>query len=145
MTFFQRLFKSAPSPQPPPGCCLGCAHFTNHPQVLESLFQGLSSLSSGVASVRADDGLCHHHGRYLSAWSSCPDLLAVAEIGAATGSPVESVSLDITTPEGRAAALDACPAPDILINCAAFLCSANAGFITGQSLLIDGGQYPGTY
>ena len=27
----------------------------------------------------------------------------------------------------------------------AFLCSANAGFITGQSLLIDGGQYPGTF
>jgi 3-oxoacyl-[acyl-carrier protein] reductase len=27
----------------------------------------------------------------------------------------------------------------------AFLCSAHAGFITGQSLLIDGGQYPGTF
>ena len=27
----------------------------------------------------------------------------------------------------------------------AFLCSANAGFITGQNLMIDGGQYPGTY
>lgn len=27
----------------------------------------------------------------------------------------------------------------------AFLCSKHAGFITGQSLLIDGGQYPGTY
>ncbi|KAK0340507.1 hypothetical protein LTR94_030232, partial [Friedmanniomyces endolithicus] len=25
----------------------------------------------------------------------------------------------------------------------AFLCSAQAGFITGQSLLIDGGAYPG--
>jgi 3-oxoacyl-[acyl-carrier protein] reductase len=28
---------------------------------------------------------------------------------------------------------------------AAFLCSAQAGFITGQNLLIDGGQYPGTF
>ena len=25
------------------------------------------------------------------------------------------------------------------------LCGANAGFITGQNLLIDGGGYPGTY
>jgi 3-oxoacyl-[acyl-carrier protein] reductase len=27
----------------------------------------------------------------------------------------------------------------------AFLCSEHAGFITGQSLLIDGGSYPGTF
>ena len=27
----------------------------------------------------------------------------------------------------------------------AFLCSAQAGFVTGQNLLIDGGSYPGTY
>ena len=27
---------------------------------------------------------------------------------------------------------------------AAFLCSAHAGFITGQNLLLDGGGYPGT-
>jgi 3-oxoacyl-[acyl-carrier protein] reductase len=27
----------------------------------------------------------------------------------------------------------------------AFLCSAHAGFITGQNLLIDGGQFPGAF
>ena len=27
----------------------------------------------------------------------------------------------------------------------AYLCSAHAGFVTGQSLLIDGGSYPGTF
>ena len=26
---------------------------------------------------------------------------------------------------------------------AAFLCGASAGFVTGQNLLLDGGQYPG--
>jgi 3-oxoacyl-[acyl-carrier protein] reductase len=39
-----------------------------------------------------------------------------AEIGAATGVSVTPVAGDIATPEGRAAALKACPAPDILVN-----------------------------
>ena len=41
--------------------------------------------------------------------------LAAAAIRAETGSPVTVVAADITTPEGRAAALAACPAPDILV------------------------------
>src|SRR6202035_788796 len=39
-----------------------------------------------------------------------------AEIRAATGVKVTAIAADITTPEGRKAALAACPAPDILIN-----------------------------
>jgi 3-oxoacyl-[acyl-carrier protein] reductase len=35
--------------------------------------------------------------------------------------------------------------PDELGAYCAFLCSAQAGFITAQNLLIDGGAYPGTY
>jgi len=38
------------------------------------------------------------------------------EIRKATGAKVTAVAGDITTPEGRAAALKACPAPDILVN-----------------------------
>jgi 3-oxoacyl-[acyl-carrier protein] reductase len=41
---------------------------------------------------------------------------AAKEIAAATGSRVTPVAGDITTPEGRAAALAACPEPDILVN-----------------------------
>jgi 3-oxoacyl-[acyl-carrier protein] reductase len=36
-------------------------------------------------------------------------------------------------------------APNELGALCAFLCSAHAGFITGQSILIDGGAYPGTF
>jgi 3-oxoacyl-[acyl-carrier protein] reductase len=35
--------------------------------------------------------------------------------------------------------------PDEVGSYIAFLCSANAGFVTAQNLLIDGGQYPGTF
>jgi len=40
---------------------------------------------------------------------------AAAAIRAATGATVTAVAADITTPEGRAAALAACPVPDILV------------------------------
>ncbi len=40
---------------------------------------------------------------------------AAAEIGAMAGHPVAWVACDITTPEGRTAALAACPQPDILV------------------------------
>ena len=39
-----------------------------------------------------------------------------AEIRAATGVEVTTMAIDVTTPEGRAALLAACPDPDILIN-----------------------------
>src|SRR5690606_40563897 len=40
---------------------------------------------------------------------------AAAAIRAETGARVTTVAADITTPAGRAAALAACPAPDILV------------------------------
>lgn len=39
-----------------------------------------------------------------------------ADLRAQTGAEVRTVACDITTPEGRAAALAACPQPDILVN-----------------------------
>ena len=39
-----------------------------------------------------------------------------AEIRSKTGAKVTTVACDITTPEGRKAALGACPSPDILVN-----------------------------
>ena len=41
---------------------------------------------------------------------------AANELARASGGKVTAVAGDITTPEGRAAALAACPAPDILVN-----------------------------
>jgi hypothetical protein len=36
-------------------------------------------MSSGYGSVRAEDGICLKHDRYLSAESSCPDFAPAAE------------------------------------------------------------------
>ena len=41
---------------------------------------------------------------------------AAAEIGARAGATVQWVAADVTTADGRAAALARCPAPDILVN-----------------------------
>jgi len=51
--------------------CAGCIHFQNHSQHLEANIPGLRTMGSGFSSVRAQDGLCALHQRYLSAQSSC--------------------------------------------------------------------------
>jgi hypothetical protein len=61
----------------PPRRCRACNHFRNDAKYLETVFKGLTSLSSGYGSVRSDDGVCLRHDRYLSALSSCADFLAV--------------------------------------------------------------------
>ena len=52
--------------------CQKCLHFENDPDVIEQTYPGLTSMSSGYASVRDRDGLCHFHQLYLSAGNSCP-------------------------------------------------------------------------
>ena len=53
--------------------CRRCVHFRDDPAMIEALVTGLASFGSGYSSVRADDGLCLHHQRYLSGRASCPD------------------------------------------------------------------------
>ncbi|WP_448203773.1 hypothetical protein [Azospirillum sp. sgz302134] len=56
-----------------PPSCRTCVHFRNDPAFLEAAFPGLTSLSSGYASVRASDGLCLRHDRYIGAQAYCAD------------------------------------------------------------------------
>jgi hypothetical protein len=52
-----------------------CSHFTHSPAALEAALPGLASLSSAYASVRADDGLCVLHDRYVAADSICAQFM----------------------------------------------------------------------
>jgi hypothetical protein len=53
--------------------CGRCAYFRNERAYLEAAMPGLSSMGSGDASVRADDGICERHDIYLSARACCAD------------------------------------------------------------------------
>jgi hypothetical protein len=53
------------------GQCRTCRHFRSDPRLIEALTPGLVSFGSGDASVRADDGLCLHHARYVAANAGC--------------------------------------------------------------------------
>jgi hypothetical protein len=52
-------------------CCRYCRHFRNSPELLESVFKGLTSLSSAYGSVRCEDGICLLNDLYLAANRSC--------------------------------------------------------------------------
>ncbi len=51
--------------------CADCGHFFNAPQSLEAQIPGLKVMGSGYSAVRAEDGLCALHERYLSADHRC--------------------------------------------------------------------------
>ena len=59
------------------GRCRACAYFRNSPAFLESIFPGMSAISSAWGSTRAEDGLCLKHDRYLSADAGCVDFTPV--------------------------------------------------------------------
>lgn len=54
--------------------------FRNDAKFLETIFSGLTSLSSGYNSAWADDSICLRRDRYLSARSSCPQFAAHATV-----------------------------------------------------------------
>jgi hypothetical protein len=54
-----------------PNSCADCLYFNGSPLDVEAAFPGLASLSSGYAAVRAADGLCAMHDRYVAATSRC--------------------------------------------------------------------------
>jgi 3-oxoacyl-[acyl-carrier protein] reductase len=77
-----------------------------------------------------------------------PGIFDTDRIGAtfAAQAKAKGVSID----EARRERMKSIPAgrfgePDEFGKACAFLCSAHAGYITGQNLLIDGGAYPGTF
>ena len=51
--------------------CENCAHFNPDPLDVEAAIPGLNVMSSGFASIRAGDGLCAQHERYVPAHASC--------------------------------------------------------------------------
>ena len=52
--------------------CLKCAYFQYDPAYIEQACPGLTTMSSGFASVRDPDGFCNYNELYLSARDSCP-------------------------------------------------------------------------
>jgi hypothetical protein len=62
------------------GTCRACLYFRNNPAYLESVLQGLNTMSSAWASVMAEDGLCLHHDRLTGADSNCRDFEAAQSI-----------------------------------------------------------------
>ncbi|MGO9744210.1 MAG: hypothetical protein ACLPN5_22345 [Roseiarcus sp.] len=51
--------------------CFGCRAFVNDPEFVEASLPGLTTFSSGFASVRADDGWCLRHETYLNGRRAC--------------------------------------------------------------------------
>jgi len=61
--------------------CIACSHFHNTPAFLEDAYKGLSTFSSGYASVRKDDGICTKRDLYLSADGWCEGFEARRKTG----------------------------------------------------------------
>lgn len=57
--------------------CRSCRHFVASVPQIEAQLPGMRALGSGYGSVRATDGICRLHQRYLSDRSSCESHVTV--------------------------------------------------------------------
>jgi hypothetical protein len=55
----------------PPATCLHCRHFCGDADSLERQLPGIRTLSSAFGAVRAADGLCALHERYVPGHAHC--------------------------------------------------------------------------
>lgn len=100
----------------------------------------LTAFVSGIARSVADRNVTINN--LLPGYFETDRLRAGLAAGAArTDRSVEDVEAEwrASVPAGRFGL------PPELGQACAFLCSAHAGFITGQSLLVDGGMFPGSF
>ena len=93
--------------------------------------------------IGTDDGLSRYDGEQFVTYTVEDDDGAVSNIATVakkSGRSVDEVVADRTAahPAGRFGD------PAEFGEACAFLCGQQAGYITGQNLLIDGGAYPGT-
>jgi hypothetical protein len=51
--------------------CANCRYFSGAPGEVEALLPGMRTLGSAYGSVRATDGICRLHDRYLDPSSRC--------------------------------------------------------------------------
>jgi hypothetical protein len=65
--------------------CIPCAHFCDDPAQVEAQLPGLAILSSGHASVRAQDGLCVLHDLVINGRRRCDAFSAHDSEKAAVG------------------------------------------------------------
>lgn len=99
---------------------------------------GLTGFLAGVARQVASDGVTIN---FL-----LPGLFATRRLAGVTAFVAKSAGIDEAEAENRSRAripVGRFGEPAEFGAACAFLCSAHAGYITGQSLLMDGGAYPG--
>jgi hypothetical protein len=76
MSFLSAVREAIAKPIGGQGHCFGCAHFCDDAMRIEAELPGLSSLSSGHASVRGQDGFCERHERLINGQRRCPSFTA---------------------------------------------------------------------